>query len=60
MIELDQENYSWALVGSSTENYLWMLSRTPQMDPDTYQMLVRKAEERGYDISKLFIVPQKI
>ena len=59
ILELDQENYDYALVGSSTDNYLWILSRTPTMDESTYQMLVTKAAGRGYDTSKLERVPQK-
>ena len=31
MQELDEENYNYALVGSSTDKYLWILSRTPQL-----------------------------
>ena len=52
------ENYQWVLVGSSSSKYLWILSRTPQMDTDTYAMLLKKAQERGYEISKLIKVKQ--
>jgi apolipoprotein D and lipocalin family protein len=31
VFELD-ENYQWAVIGSSTDKYLWILSRTPQLD----------------------------
>ena len=58
VLKLD-ENYQFALVGSSTPNYLWILSRTPKMDESTYQMLVNEAEQRGYDTSKLVKVPHK-
>lgn len=60
ILELDKENYQYALVGSSSENYLWILCRTPQMDPQIYQLLLTKAASRGYDIGKLQKVPQKI
>ena len=53
------DDYQYALVGSSTPNFLWILSRTPQMDEDTYDMLVAEARRRGYDVSKLEKVPQK-
>ncbi|MBN2174244.1 MAG: lipocalin family protein [Bacteroidales bacterium] len=59
ILELDEENYQYALVGSSSKNYLWILSRTPQMDPQTYDLLVSKAAQRGYDVGKLEMVPQK-
>jgi len=57
ILELD-ENYQWALVGSSGPNYLWILSRSPQMDPATFDMLLKKAKERGYDVSRLIKVVQ--
>lgn len=53
------ENYDYALIGSTSDKYLWILSRSPQMDNDTYSMLVQKAKDRGYDTSKLSLVPQK-
>lgn len=59
ILELDAENYQWALVGSSSDKYLWILSRTPQINQKTYQMLVEKARLRGYDVSKLILVEQR-
>jgi len=58
VLELD-ENYQWALIGSSSDNYLWILSREPQMDDILYNMLLGKLENRGYDTSKLIKVVQK-
>jgi apolipoprotein D and lipocalin family protein len=60
ILELDQENYQYVLIGSSSDKYLWILGRTPQMDSETYQMLVGRAAELGYDVDKLELVPQKI
>lgn len=57
ILELD-ENYQYALIGSNSSKYLWILSRTSQMDNGTYQMLIEKAKERGYDVSKLIKVIQ--
>jgi apolipoprotein D and lipocalin family protein len=59
ILELDQDNYQYALVGSSTSNFLWILSRTPQMDPEIYAMLENKARRLGYPVEKLIKVPQK-
>ncbi|WP_163707897.1 lipocalin family protein [Mangrovibacterium lignilyticum] len=58
ILELDTTNYEYALIGSSTPDYLWILGNSPQMDPAIYKMLVDKAAERGYDVSKLYKVPQ--
>jgi apolipoprotein D and lipocalin family protein len=58
ILELDEENYQYALVGSSSDKYLWILCRTPEMSAETYQMLVSKAQGRGYDTEKLISVEQ--
>lgn len=55
VLELDKE-YQWAIVGSKSDKYLWILSRSPQMDDDLYKELLNKAAERGYDVSKLIKV----
>jgi len=54
-----EENYQWVIIGSSSDNYLWILSRTPHMDPDLYNELLEKIKLRGYDISQLIKVEQK-
>jgi apolipoprotein D and lipocalin family protein len=59
ILELDSANYQWALIGSSTPKYLWILSRTPHMEKELYSNLTEKAKSRGYDISKLILVPQR-
>jgi len=58
ILELDQ-NYQWAVVGSSSDNYLWILSRSPQMDEILFQQIVANLVKRGYDVNKLIRVPQK-
>ncbi len=57
VLELDPD-YQWAMIGSSSPNYFWILSRTPQMDPKVYQALLENAERRGYDLSPLIKVEQ--
>ena len=58
VLELDQE-YQWALIGSSSAKYLWILSRTPKLDDNVKNMILQKAEKRGYDVSQLIWVEQK-
>lgn len=53
------DDYRYALVGSKTDNYLWILSRTPQLDPADKEFLLRQAQARGYDTDALIWVPQK-
>jgi lipocalin len=57
VLELD-ENYQYAMIGSSSDKYFWILSRTPQMAPEVYEMLLEKARKRGYNLEKLYKVPQ--
>lgn len=53
ILELDKENYNYALIGSSSDKYLWILSRTPQLPEQTLKQLLRRIEQRGYDTEKL-------
>ncbi|MEB2775759.1 lipocalin family protein [Algoriphagus sp. D3-2-R+10] len=47
------KDYSYAVVGHPNRNYLWILSRTPQMDEKLYEKLLEGITEKGFDISKL-------
>jgi len=58
VLELDK-NYQWAVIGSSSDNYLWILCRTPQMEKSLYDELLDKIKSRGYDVKKLISVEQK-
>ena len=58
ILELDEENYNYALVGSSTDKYLWILSRTPQLPEEIKKKLVTAAERRGYDTNRLQWIEQ--
>lgn len=46
-------DYSYAMVGHPNRDYLWILSRKPVMDNQTYQYLVTQATEKGFDVRKL-------
>jgi apolipoprotein D and lipocalin family protein len=41
------------VVGEPTRKYLWILSRTPQMDEEVYQAIVSRLPKKGYDTTKL-------
>ena len=58
VLELDTENYQYAMIGSSSDKYFWILSRAPQMDSAVYNLLLDKARKRGYNLEKLYKVPQ--
>jgi len=59
VLELE-EDYQWAVIGSSSDKYLWILSRTPQMDENVYNDLLNNLTDRGYDVNNLIRVEQTI
>ena len=46
-------NYEYAVVGEPGRNYLWILSRTPQIDEALYQQLLAKMQARGFDTTRM-------
>lgn len=56
VIALDPE-YRWAMVGGPKAQNLWILSRTPEMAPQTYQALVEQARRMGYPVQGLLQAP---
>lgn len=47
------EDYSYALVGSGSSKFLWILSRTPKMSGDVLDKILTEASNRGYDTDQL-------
>jgi len=52
IIDLDPD-YQWAVVGVPNRKYLWILSRTPQMDVDVYEGIISRLRDQGYDPARL-------
>ncbi len=52
IIDLD-DNYQYAVVGHPSRDYLWILSRTPQMDESVYEGILKRLKTQGYEISRL-------
>lgn len=46
-------DYQYALVGSGSSKYLWILSRTQFLPESIRQSLLTEARRRGYDTSRL-------
>ena len=53
-------DYSYAVVGDPKREYLWILSRTPQMKVSTYEGILRNIEQQGFIPNKLVKTPQKV
>lgn len=52
------EDYDWALVGSKSPKYLWILSRTPSLPESTLEYILSEADARGYNTDGLIWVKQ--
>ena len=53
------QNYEYALVGSPDRKYLWILSRTQNLDTQTYEKLRQTAQREGFNADKLVKTLQK-
>lgn len=56
IIDLDTD-YQWVVVSEPQREYLWILSRTPQMPAATYQALLTKLDKLGFDLKRLEVSP---
>ncbi len=52
------ENYEYAVVGHPSRDYLWILSRSPEMDELVYNRILQKLRDQFYDVGKLIKTPQ--
>ena len=46
-------NYEYAVVGAPNRDYLWILSRTPQLDEQLYEGLLAKMATRGFETQRM-------
>ena len=58
VIDLDPQ-YQVAAVSDPRREYLWVLSRTPQIDPQVYADLLVRLKKQQFDIQKLELTSQK-
>jgi apolipoprotein D and lipocalin family protein len=58
VIALDKDDYEHAMVAGPSRSYLWILSRTRELDRDTLDRLVRQASELGFATDRLIHVRQ--
>ena len=59
IIELDEKQYSYAVVGYHNRKYCWIMSRTPVMGESLYTDIKKRlVEKHQYDLAGLRKVPQ--
>jgi apolipoprotein D and lipocalin family protein len=51
-------NYEYAVVGTPDRKYLWILSRTPQMDEELFSEITDFAKAKGFDVERLMRTDQ--
>ena len=60
IIELDEKDYSYAVIGYPSRAYCWILSRKPTMEETLYNSIEKKlVDNHQYDLKGLRKVPQK-
>lgn len=57
IIGLDPE-YRWSVVGAPSRKVLWILSRSPQLEPDDLERALAAAKAQGYTLEELRFTPQ--
>lgn len=58
VFDLDQTDYSYAYITGYDRDYLWFLSRTPEVSDQAFEAFRARAQEEGFDLSKLIVVDQ--
>ena len=56
VIALDQEGYAWSMVSGPNRSYLWILGRSPELDPAILEKLIARADALGFPVSDLIRV----
>jgi apolipoprotein D and lipocalin family protein len=56
VFELDEDEYQYAFVAGYNKSYLWLLSRTPDVNEDIMERFVKRSSELGFDTEALIFV----
>jgi len=58
IFELDQQGYQYAYISGPSREYLWFLSRTPEVSEEQKADFVESAKSAGFDTEQLIWVDQ--
>ncbi|GAB4158019.1 MAG: lipocalin family protein [Planctomycetota bacterium] len=53
------DDYSWAIVTSSSYNYFWILARQPRLEKALLEELITRSGEFGFDRARMEFVEQQ-
>ncbi|MCD1648421.1 lipocalin family protein [Marinobacter adhaerens] len=59
VFELDKDEYSYAYVTGYDRDYLWFLSRTPEVSEEAIEAFRDRARAEGFDLDELILVGQE-
>lgn len=63
IVELDgapgDAPYAFAAVSSFSGAQVWVLGRAPQLDPETFDLLVERLDARGFDASERLVLTEQ-
>ncbi len=54
-----ENDYSRTIIGVPDRSYIWIMSRTPDIDDAEYQRLLDIAANSGYDTARIQRIPQQ-
>lgn len=56
VFELDKKDYSYAFVSGPDTTYLWLLARSPKVEPGVIERFKKRTAELGFDTENLIFV----
>jgi apolipoprotein D and lipocalin family protein len=59
ILQLDPE-YRYAVVGAPSRKYLWILARSPRLEPELLRQLMEETRRLGFDPGLLILTDQSI
>ena len=59
LIAFVSDDYQHTIIARNKRDYVWLMSRQPHIDDATYQAMVAKIAEMGYNIDKLKRFPHQ-
>jgi apolipoprotein D and lipocalin family protein len=56
IIALDQD-YQWTAIGVPDQSYLWIMTRSPSIESQELETIIKEVAKTGYDVDQLIYVP---
>ncbi len=59
VFELERDNYQYAFVSGQNRSYLWLLARTPSVEPAVMERFISMSSRLGFMTDELILVEQR-